>query len=188
MILKKKNLVDKIKKSPINYFSDLFITSMVLMWIVDNVYQSIIASIVTISSVLLSIQTGMSSYDTSMWSSIGTNVAIPLSCGGAIWMIKNSIQHAISNYKGKEAKEDFPAANPDGMHEEIELETPMVAEDEDVEFEPETALEENPETIEPVLSEPIILKRRKRKNGYFGNLLVRLVDHIDSHRSGNGSG
>lgn len=122
--MKKKNkrLVDKLKRSPINYFSDLFIVSMVVMWIADNVYQSIIATAVTVSSVILSYQTGMNLYDTSMWASIGTNVAIPLSCGGAIWMIKNSIQHAISNYKGKEAREDFPAAHPDGEYEEIELE------------------------------------------------------------------
>lgn len=119
---KKKRLVDKLKRSPINYFSDLFIVSMVVMWIADNVYQSIIATAVTVSSVILSYQTGTNLYDTSMWASIGTNVAIPLSCGGAIWMIKNSIQHAISNYKGKEAREDFPAAHPDGEYEEIELE------------------------------------------------------------------
>jgi hypothetical protein len=91
------------------------------MWIVDNVYQSVIATVVTISSVILSIQTGMDSYDTSMWSSIGTNVAIPLSCGGAIWMIKNAIQHAISSSKGKLAHKDFPAVYPEGEDEEIEL-------------------------------------------------------------------
>lgn len=121
----KKNWIKRLKESPINYFSDLFITAMVTMWIFDNVYQSIVASTVTISSIILSHSTGTNCYDTSMWSSIGTNVAIPLSCGGAIWMIKNSIQHAISNYKGKQAKEDFPAAHPDGEYEEIELEQEM---------------------------------------------------------------
>ena len=115
-------IIEKIRKSPINYFSDLFIIAMVLMWIIDNLYQSIIATIVTISSVVLSNQTGVSYYDTSMWSSIGTNVAIPLSCGGAVWMIKNSVQHAISNYKGKAARMDFPAVHPEGEDEEIELE------------------------------------------------------------------
>lgn len=119
--MKKIKLIEKIKKSPINYFSDLFITAMVLMWIVDNVYQAVIATAVTVSSVILSCQTGMSCYDTTMWSSIGTNVAIPLSCGGAIWMIKNGIQHAISNSKGKLAHQDFPAIHPEGEDEEIEL-------------------------------------------------------------------
>lgn len=122
MTIKKEKWLDKLKRSPINYFSDLFIVSMVVMWIVDNVYQSVIATTVTISSIVLSYQTGVNCYDTSMWASIGTNVAIPLSCGGAIWMIKNSIQHAISNYKGKEAIKDFPAVNPEGEYETIELE------------------------------------------------------------------
>ena len=127
--MKKKNgAVDKLRKSPINYFSDLFIVSMVVMWIADNIYQAVIASAVTISSIVLSHNTGISCYDTSMWSSIGTNVAIPLSCGGAIWMIKNAIQHAISNSKGKRARMDFPAVYPEGINEEIELENEMEGE------------------------------------------------------------
>lgn len=115
-------LFDKIRKSPINYFSDLFIIAMVSFWIIDNVYQSIIATIVTINSVILSNQTGTQCYDTSMWASIGTNVAIPLASGGALWMVKNSVQHAISNYKGKEAPMDFPSVNPEGEDDSIELE------------------------------------------------------------------
>lgn len=117
-----KKMFDRLRESPIKYFSDLFIVAMVLMWIVDNIYQSIVATIVTLNSVILSSQTGANCYDTSMWASIGTNVAIPLSCGGAIWMIKNSIQHAISNSKGKNAREDFPSVHPEGEIEEIELE------------------------------------------------------------------
>lgn len=119
MIMK---IVEKIRKSPINYFSDLFIVAMVLMWIIDNVYQSIVATFVTVSSVILSNQTGVNCYDTSMWTSIGNNVVVPLSCGGAIWMVKNAVQHAISNSKGKRAHEDFPAVHPEGENEEIELE------------------------------------------------------------------
>lgn len=130
---KKTKLIEKIRKSPINYFSDLFIISMVLMWIIDNVYQSIVATVVTLSSVVLSNETGINCYDTSMWSSIGTNVAIPLSCGGAIWMIKNSIQHAISNYRGKRAHEDFPAVHPEGEDEEIEIEEPVDVKETEVE-------------------------------------------------------
>lgn len=122
---KKEKWIDKLRRSPINYFSDLFIVSMVVMWIVDNVYQSIVATAVTVSSIILSAQTGLNLYDTSMWASIGTSVAIPLSCGGAIWMIKNSIQHAISNRRGERAHEDFPAVHTDGEHEEIELEQEM---------------------------------------------------------------
>ena len=126
--MKKENWASKLKRSPINYFSDLFIVAMVLMWIFDNLYQAIVATIVTISSVILSHQTGMNCIDTSMWSSIGSNVALPLSCGGAIWMIKNSIQHAIINRKGKEAPYDFPAVHPEGEHEIIEKEEEMIDE------------------------------------------------------------
>lgn len=128
---RKQKWIEKLKESPINYFSDLFIVAMVLMWIVDNVYQSIIATAVTVSSIIISAQTGMNCYDTSMWSSIGTNVAIPLSCGGAIWMVKNSIQHAISNYKGKQAAKDFPAIHAEGEDEIIETEQEMNFDNED---------------------------------------------------------
>jgi hypothetical protein len=121
----KEKWTEKLRRSPINYFSDLFIVAMVLMWIVDNIYQSVIATVVTISSIVLSSQTGMNCYDTSMWSSIGTNVAIPLSCGGAIWMVKNSVQHAISNYRGKQAVKDFPAIYAEGEDEIIEPEQEM---------------------------------------------------------------
>lgn len=95
---------------------------MVTLWITDCIYESLVATSVTVSSIILSHQTGTNCYDTSMWAGIGTNVAIPLSCGGAIWMIKNAVQHAISNKRGEQAKQDFPAVHPEGEHEEIELE------------------------------------------------------------------
>ena len=126
---RKGTIGEKLGRSPINYYSDLFIVAMVLMWIVDNIYESIIATIVTIASVILSHETGTSCYDTTMWASIGSNVAVPLSCGGAVWMVKNSVQHAISYYKGKEAVKDFPAVEPEGENEEITLETEMDSEE-----------------------------------------------------------
>lgn len=111
-------MINKIKKSPINYFSDLFIIAMVSLWIIDNIFQSIIATMVTISSILLSFETETSCIDTSMWSSIGSNVIIPLSCGGALWMIKNSVQHAIFNNKGMEISKDFPDIDVTVLDEE----------------------------------------------------------------------
>lgn len=120
--MKKETMIDKIRKSPINYFSDLFIIATVLLWIVNNIYQMIIATVITISSVIISHKLGMNCYDSSMWSSIGTNVAIPLSCGGAIWMIKNSVQHALSNKSGEEAPYDFPEIHPTNENEKIKLE------------------------------------------------------------------
>lgn len=122
---RKEKWSEKLARSPVNYFSDLFIVAMVSLWIFDCIYESIIATIVTISSIILSHTSGTNCYDTSMWSAIGSNIAIPLSCGGAIWMVKNSIQHAISNYKGERAHEDFPAVHPEGEYEEIELEQDM---------------------------------------------------------------
>lgn len=124
---KHRGFVEKLKASPINYFSDLFIVAMVLLWIIDNVYQTIIASAVTLSSIWLSIQNGYSCYETSMWSSIGNSIAIPLSCGGAIWMIKNSVQHAIANKAGKQAHKDFPRVDADLN----ESESPMMFQEED---------------------------------------------------------
>ena len=103
-----KKFIKKINESPINFFSDLFIVAMVTMWIVDNVYESIVATSITVSSIILSHQTGTPCYDTSMWTSIGTNVAVPLGAGGALWMITNGVQHAIANKRGQVARYDFP--------------------------------------------------------------------------------
>lgn len=114
-----KKLVEKIRESPINYFSDLFIVAMVVLWIADVVYETIVATAVTIASVVLSFQMGMSYIDTSMWSSIGSNVTIPLAGGGAIWLVKCGVQHAIANKDGREAHKDFPKV--EGA-ENIELE------------------------------------------------------------------
>lgn len=118
---KKKSIKDRLGSSPINFFSDLFIVAMVLLWIVDNVYESVIATIVTLSSLSLSFEVGYSCIDTSMWSSIGSNIAIPLSAGGALWMLKNGVQHAIANKAGRQPAFDFPAIHPDGESDEIEM-------------------------------------------------------------------
>lgn len=95
-------------KSPIDYFSDLFIVAMVIMWIFDSVYESIIATYVTISSIQLSRELGFSAIDTSMWSSIGTNISVPLGAGGAVWLIKCGVQRAIRISGGKKETPDFP--------------------------------------------------------------------------------
>ena len=126
----KKSIGKKIEStlcnSKINYFSDLFVAAMVVLWIFDNVYETLMASAVTISSIFLSFEAGYNNIDTSMWSSIGSNIAIPLSCGGGIWMIKNAVQHAIANNKGERAHMDFPSTG-----EEVDIEEPVIFEDED---------------------------------------------------------
>lgn len=112
-----KKLWKKVAKSPINFFSDLFIVAMVTLWIVDIIWESSIATAVTISSIILSFRTGVQSYDTSMWPSIGANVSIPLSAGGALWMIKNAILHGVKAHKDKKVDIDFPPVNADGEDE-----------------------------------------------------------------------
>lgn len=120
-----KKMLKKLNNSPINYFSDLFIVAMVLLWIFDNLYESVVATAVTVSSIILSFKTGASCYEVSMWNSIGSNIAIPLGAGGAVWMIKNSVQHAIMNKQGKKCDPDFPAVNAGGEDDGIEKEFKM---------------------------------------------------------------
>ena len=87
-------------RSPINYFSDLFIAVMVVGW--AALLAIMVAAAVHAQLVLM---------DTSVWGTCAELVTIPLSCGGAIWMVKNSVQHAIANNKGKECPYDFPAVD-----------------------------------------------------------------------------
>ena len=69
---------------------------------------------------VLAIYTTIMFHETSIWSEVGSLVAVPLSCGGAIWMIKNSVQHAIANNRGEKASMDFPKVNADGEDEGVE--------------------------------------------------------------------
>jgi hypothetical protein len=92
-----------LKQSPINYFSDLFVVTMVMGWM-----------IVLLIMIAVSIYVTLVYADTSMWSDIANLVTIPLSCGGAIWMVKNSVQHAIAYSRGERAHMDFPKVNADG--------------------------------------------------------------------------
>ncbi len=97
----------------INYFSDLFVCVMVIAWIAAIV---IMLPFCIYSTIALC--------DTSIWSYLVELVSIPLTAGGAIWMVKNAVQHAIANNKGERAHMDFPKV-PDT--EDIELETAMKA-------------------------------------------------------------
>lgn len=121
---KRNKWVKKLCESPINYFSDLFVSAMVVIWILSLIIMTIIAIAVTTLSVALSFQTQVNCIDTSMWNYVATTVAIPLSAGGALWMIKNAVQHAIMNKQGKQCSPDFP---PVDTGEEIEdIEQPIV--------------------------------------------------------------
>ena len=105
------SIQEKLNKSPINYFSDLFIAAMVVAWIVIIIIMTFVAIYAT-----LILQ------DTSMWTEVGSLVAVPLTAGGAIWMVKNSVQHAIAYNRGERAHYDFPAVNADGEFDGVEKE------------------------------------------------------------------
>lgn len=108
----KKKIIQKIESgvcnSRINYWSDLFVVCAVLFWIIDVIYETIIATIVTIVSIKLSYELQSYYIDLSMWSNIATTVTMPLSCGLGVWMLKNTVQHAIMNKAGKNVDIDFP--------------------------------------------------------------------------------
>ncbi|MCD7724287.1 MAG: hypothetical protein LUI12_01820 [Clostridiales bacterium] len=109
--VKKRGKIEKaLDNSFINYFSDLFIVFMVLGWV-----------IVLIIMIGMAIYATISLGETSMWSYVGDLVAIPLSCGGAIWMVKNSVQHAIANRNGKLAHMDFPKIDVGNEETEKEM-------------------------------------------------------------------
>jgi hypothetical protein len=112
--LKKEKFAKKLAESPINYFSDLFVVAMVIVWIVTVVIMMIAAIAVTAFSMFLSYKTQVSCIDIGMWSIVQAIVAIPLSAGGALWMIKNAVQHALMNKQGKQCELDFPKVSADG--------------------------------------------------------------------------
>ena len=106
---KKVKIQKVLERSPINYFSDLFVFAMVAAWIIALIVMTFAAFY---SMIVLK--------DTSVWVEVGTLVAIPLTAGGAIWMIKNSVQHAIANHKGGKCPYDFPAANDEDEDDSME--------------------------------------------------------------------
>ena len=106
--MKKKRLEKALNNSFINYFSDLFVAVMVIAWIVVIIIMVVMAIYAT---VVIS--------DTSMWCYVGELVAVPLTAGGALWMVKNCVNHAMYNRKGKETPYDFPKVDV----EDIELES-----------------------------------------------------------------
>lgn len=109
-----KKLTEKLNDSPINYFSDLFIVAMVIGWIV-----------ILIIMVIVGIWATVKLEDTSIWAYVWELTGIPLTAGGAIWMIKNSVQHSIANKQGKRAHMDFPKVDAseeiDGMEEPMDF-------------------------------------------------------------------
>lgn len=101
---KKTGKLEKtLRNSPINYFSDLFIVAIVVGWIGAAVIMNIAA---IYSMIVLA--------DTSVWSYAGELVSTPVAAGAGMWMVKNSVQHAIHNYKGEECPMDFAKVETEG--------------------------------------------------------------------------
>ena len=102
-----KKAVEKLKESPINYFSDLFICAIVVVWIAGIILLAIAA------------WRAMSLYaDTSIWCYVADLVSTPIAAGAGMWMVKNAVQHAITNYKGKEVPPDFARVDVEEMEKE----------------------------------------------------------------------
>ena len=93
-------MIEKLKKSPINYFSDLFVIAMVVCWIAVILIMIVVGIFATACYA-----------DTSMWAYTADLVSTPIAAGCGMWMVKNTVQHAVMNYKGKQCPEDFPAVN-----------------------------------------------------------------------------
>ena len=89
-----------LQRSPISYFSDLFVAVMVVGWVA-----------VLVIMVGFAAYTNLALSSAEVWPTVAEMVTIPLSAGGAIWMVKNSVQHAIANSRGERAREDFPSVD-----------------------------------------------------------------------------
>lgn len=103
-------IIEKLGNSPINYFSDLFIAFMVILWIFGIAIMTIMATFMTIKY-----------QDTSMWVYVTELIVAPVTAGGTLWMIKNGVQHAIANKNGQKCDYDFPKVYPpdDSLEREI---------------------------------------------------------------------
>lgn len=104
----KEKLSKKLGDSPINYWSDLFVIAMVVIWIASVVILTINAIAVSITTMVMTYYLGFSVIDNTLWSEDVILITAPLSAVSTVWMIKNSVQHAILNNKGKSCPVDFP--------------------------------------------------------------------------------
>ncbi len=93
---KSGKILTALKKSPIDYFSDLFMCVAVLYWVV-------IGAIMTVEG----IYSTHILQDTSMWSYVESYVSNPVSCGIMLWMAKNAAQHTIAYWQGRTANKNF---------------------------------------------------------------------------------
>ena len=84
-------------RSPINYWSDLFIVFMVAGWAVAIPVMAAAATYAMVAN-----------GDSGIWQYFTELVTVPLASGSCIWLVKCSVQHAIANHRGEECPSDFP--------------------------------------------------------------------------------
>ena len=115
---KKKTNVWKKLSHAIMYLSDLFVFLMVAAWI----YVLVILSFAALYSMF-------KNGDTSIFTLLQEAAVLPLSVGGAIWLIRCAINHHNATRRGEHADYDFPNLEEDGTVTETEKES--VSNDED---------------------------------------------------------
>lgn len=98
-----KKWLRKIKKSPINYFSDLFIIAVVMLFI-----------IVSFAMIIMGTYSTIVNNDNSIWSELQSLTTAPITVGIGAWLGKCAFTHAIANAKGGYPKFDFPDDISDG--------------------------------------------------------------------------
>ena len=115
---KKKTNVWKKLSHAIMYLSDLFVFLMVAAWI----YVLVILSFAALYSMF---KIG----DTAIFTLLQEAAVLPLSVGGAIWLIRCAINHHNATRRGEHADYDFPNLEEDGTVTNPEEES--VSNDED---------------------------------------------------------
>lgn len=115
---KKKTNVWKKLSHAIMYLSDLFVFLMVAAWI----YVLVILSFAALYSMF---KIG----DTAIFTLLQEAAVLPLSVGGAIWLIRCAINHHNATRRGEHANYDFPNLEEDGTVTNPEEES--VSNDED---------------------------------------------------------
>lgn len=108
--MKKRSVWKKLSHA-IMYLSDLFVFLMVVAWI----YVIVILSFAGLYSLFRYA-------DTSIFSLLQEAAVLPLSVGGAIWLIRCAINHHNATRRGKHADYDFPNIDEEGETDEDRLE------------------------------------------------------------------
>lgn len=97
-----------LKKSPINYFSDLFIVFVAVFWMCFTIAITTISIIVTVQSMNMSWTFEQIAIDTTLWAITATNVVAPVVATVITWMLKNKKQWEETIKQGDVPEMDFP--------------------------------------------------------------------------------